>query len=69
MPSKTTKKARRAGAKKGHKPEQAVKDDGKLYKVVDATGRNIYPGQGVKLGEAERLAKGLKFVGAVVPID
>jgi hypothetical protein len=68
MPSKTTKKARRAGQPKGNQPEVSIKDDGKLYKVVDASGRPVYPGTGVILGEAERLARGLKFVGAVVPV-
>jgi hypothetical protein len=69
MPSKTTKKARRTAQPKGHQPETAVKDDGKLYKVVDADGRPVYPGTGLILGEAERLAKGLKYVGAVVPVE
>lgn len=62
------KKTRRA-APKGHVPEVAVKDDGKLYKVVDATGRPVYPGTGLILGEAERLAKGLVITGAVVPVE
>lgn len=57
-----------AKKKKKHEPEQAIKDDGQLYKVVDANGCSLYPGTGVSLGEAERLAKGLKTVGAVVPV-
>lgn len=50
-------------------PENTIKDDGKLYKVVDAAGRPVYPGLGLILGEAERLAKGLRIVGAVVPVE
>lgn len=53
---------------KGHVPETVVKDDGNLYKIVDATGRNIYPGTGLILGEAERLNNSLRYPGAVVPV-
>lgn len=59
---------RKQKIKQGHQPEQTIKDDGKLYKVVDADGRPVYPGTGLILGEAERLAGSLKSVGAVVPV-
>lgn len=56
-------------SKKKQPEPRAVKDDGKLYKVVDANGRPVYPGLGLTLGEAERLAGSLQSVGAVVPVD
>lgn len=68
MGNKTSKKAKLAASKQ-HQPETTVKDDGNLYKVVDADGRPVYPGTGLILGEAERLASGLKYVGAVVPVE
>lgn len=69
MASKTTKRANAAAKKKNQQPEVSVKDDGNLYKIVDAHGRPVYPGLGVILGEAERLAKGLQITAAVVPVE
>jgi hypothetical protein len=51
------KPARTAG-RSAAAPE-AVKDDGARYAVVGASGRRIYPGQGVTLTEAVRLATSL----------
>jgi hypothetical protein len=38
---------------------EAVKDDGEKYAVVNASGRPVYPGRGVALSEAVRLATSL----------
>jgi hypothetical protein len=39
--------------------ETVVKDDGGKYAVVNAAGRPVYPGGGVALSEAVRLATSL----------
>jgi hypothetical protein len=38
---------------------EAVKDDGEKYAVVNASGKPVYPGRGVALNEAVRLATSL----------
>jgi hypothetical protein len=38
---------------------ETVKDDGDKYAVVNASGRPVYPGRGVALNEAVRLATSL----------
>lgn len=58
MPSKTTKKARRAGGKKDNAPVE--KDDGTRWTVHNReTGHQVYPGIGMIRSQAERLATGL----------
>lgn len=57
MPSKTTKRARRAGGKKSSAP--VAKDDGTRWIVVRA-GAPVYGvTRGLIKGEAQRLAEGL----------
>lgn len=57
MPSKTTKRARRAGAKPSNAP--VPKDDGTRWLVVRHREPVYGPGVGITRGEAERLATGL----------
>jgi hypothetical protein len=38
---------------------ESVKDDGEKYAVVNALGKPVYPGRGVALNEAVRLATSL----------
>jgi hypothetical protein len=54
---------RRAGA------VEAVKDDGDRYAVVNAAGRPVYPGRGVALNEAVRLATSLVNGGGLARVE
>jgi hypothetical protein len=68
MPSKTTKKARRAAPKKGGGPA-VEKDDGTRWIVVsEETGRQVYPGNGVMKPEANRLADGLSVPATIMEV-
>jgi hypothetical protein len=48
---------------------EAVKDDGARYAVVNASGRPIYPGRGVALNEAVRLATSLVNGGGLARVE
>lgn len=67
MPSKTTKKARRAGVKpKSNIPEE--RDDGTRWYVmsgIDFPHRKMYGGKAYTKREAERLAEGLLHHGYI----
>lgn len=58
MPSKTTKKARRAGGNKASNIP-VEKDDGTRWIVRDLHHHQVYAGNGVTKAEATRLAAGL----------
>lgn len=60
MASKTTKRANAAVKGKGNAPR--VKDDGRRFVLVhsfEGVERQVYPGPGVMLADAEQLAAGL----------
>jgi len=52
--SKTTKRARGAAGSRAKEPE-----DKRRFVVRDIEGRQVYPGNGVILSEAESLSRGL----------
>jgi hypothetical protein len=55
-------KANKRPAKMGNRnigSGETVKDDGEKYAVVNGAGRPVYPGDGVTLNEAVRLATSL----------
>jgi hypothetical protein len=46
-----------------------VKDDGEMYAVVNASGKPVYPGRGVALTEAVRLATSLVNGAALARVE
>jgi hypothetical protein len=48
---------------------EAVKDDGEKYTVVGMNGKPIYPGAGVALNEAVRLATSLVEGGGLAHVE
>jgi hypothetical protein len=48
---------------------EVVKDDGGKYAVVNASGRPVYPGGGVALSEAVRLATSLVNGGGLARVE
>jgi hypothetical protein len=58
MAQKAKKKPAKMG-NRNHGTIEAVKDDGEKYAVVNDAGKPVYPGQGVALTEAVRLATSL----------
>ena len=56
MPSKTTKKARRASTPKGERGGTRIEDDGKRYRLVLAdTKQPVYVGNGMRREVAEEM--------------
>jgi hypothetical protein len=49
--------------------QEVVKDDGEKYAVVDPSGICLYPGKGVALGEAVRLATSLVTPAGVAHVN
>lgn len=65
MPSKTTKKARRAAAAQDNLPVE--KDDGSRW-VVMRDGRQVYYGTGVTKRQARTLCDGLRIPAEIVMV-